>query len=287
MTDAAPLSALLLARVDAAQAAVLDEGPALEEVLAALWSRGRSSWPYLTIGAETFFAQVARRFAPGPSEALLELRAGDLYVLSAYLAGAPGARAAFENEHFARVARALERFDASPEEIARVQRSLPTHLQCDRRTTPMRSHYAGVGSLGSWLCISAVRELWLSRNGAPLADAAADDPHAPAYLNALYHGELRDAFDGALAELSQRERDVLRLNVVDDRDVADIGALYDVHRATIARWIARARERLTTRTLDAMTRRLRIAERDHESVLQLIESQLDVNLRRRLGAPPA
>ncbi|MEZ4381338.1 MAG: sigma-70 family RNA polymerase sigma factor [Nannocystaceae bacterium] len=301
MSDAAPLSALLRAHLDAAQAAVLDEGPALEEALRELWAGGREAWPEIQVEAAPFFALVARRFAPGTSAALRELRAADLYLLAAYLGGAPGASAAFEAEYFARVARALGRFRASRDEIAEIQQTLRVRLLNDRRSTPARSHYVGAGSLGSWLCISAVRELWRARKqdgrGAALDDhalqqlPARDEDQELAYLKALYRREFKEAFNEALAALTAKERNVLRYNVLKGLNIAEIGAIYRVHRATVARWIARAREQLKTRTHEALTRKLQLRGRDLESVLHLIESQLDVSLRRHLGdddpAPPA
>lgn len=301
VSDAAPLSALLRAHLDAAQAVVLDDGPALEEALRELWARARAAWPEIHVGAAPFFALIARRFAPGTCAALRELRAGDLYLLTAYLGGAPGASAAFEAEYFARVARALGRFRASRDEIAEIQQTLRVRLLNDRRSTPARSHYMGAGSLGSWLCISAVRELWRTRKqdgrGAALDDhalqqlPARDEDQELAYLKALYRREFKEAFAEALAALTAKERNVLRYNVLKGLNIAEIGAIYRVHRATVARWIARAREQLKTHTHEGLTRKLQLRGRDLESVLHLIESQLDVSLRRHLSdddpTPPA
>lgn len=295
VSNGAPLTTVFLANIDMAQATVLDQGPDLEQALQELWLRGRASWPEVAVEIEQFLALIGRRFAPGTSAAIRMLHADDLYLLCAYLSGAPGASTTFESEFFTRVARALKRSRATDDEIAEIQQILRERLLNDRRSTPARSHYAGTGSLGSWLCISAVRELWRMRQRSHREALdehtleqlpAHDEDQELAYLKALYRREFKEAFSEALDSLTPKERNVLRYNVLKGLNITEIGAIYRVHRATIARWIARARDQLKAETHAALTRKVELRGRDLESVLRLIESQLDVSLRRRLGEEP-
>ena len=66
--------------------------------------------------------------------------------------------------------------------------------------------------------------------------------------------------------------------------VDDLGALYQVHRATAARWIGAARERLAEETRRQMIEQLGIQPADYDSILRLIHSQLDVSVTRVLGS---
>jgi RNA polymerase sigma-70 factor (ECF subfamily) len=56
-----------------------------------------------------------------------------------------------------------------------------------------------------------------------------------------------------------------------------------VHRATVARWIAAARERLLDRTIALVQGRLKISAAELESLLAGLRSGLDVSLGALLG----
>ncbi len=83
------------------------------------------------------------------------------------------------------------------------------------------------------------------------------------------------AFAQALATLDGTERSVLRLASVEKVNIDRIGLIYGAHRATVARWLARARQKLS----DEIERRLR-AQLDLTTpeFTQLIDS-----LRQNLG----
>lgn len=62
-----------------------------------------------------------------------------------------------------------------------------------------------------------------------------------------------------------------------------IGAVFNVHRATVARWIAAAREGLLERTMARLGERLRLEPADFESLLRVVRSSLDVSLHALLA----
>jgi RNA polymerase sigma-70 factor (ECF subfamily) len=65
-------------------------------------------------------------------------------------------------------------------------------------------------------------------------------------------------------------------------NVDEIGSLYDVHRATAARWVAAARERLGTRIRDELAAQLKIDVAEVDSIVRLVQSRIDVSLERVL-----
>ena len=81
-----------------------------------------------------------------------------------------------------------------------------------------------------------------------------------------------------------RERTLLKQQIVDGLGIDELGALYEVHRATAARWVAAAREKLLLRTRRAFMVRVRISSDECESIMRMVRSQLDVSLHRRLAA---
>jgi RNA polymerase sigma-70 factor (ECF subfamily) len=280
---------------DATRLALADEARLAAE-LTAFWSAARASWPDIELGAADFLAFVARRLDPEAGQALSRLRADDLYLLCAYLQGAPGASARFEAHYFTPAGHALRRLRADADELAEIKQLLRYRLLLDRTVDPERRHYMGTGSLSAWLCVSAVREVWHLRRRRGRVDAiddhslqdlpARDEDHELAYLKQLYRREFKESFQEALDTLSPRERNILRCNVLKGLNIEEIGVIYRVHRATVARWIASARVTLRDRTREALARRVHVADGELESILRLIESQMDVSLKRRLEQDP-
>ena len=61
-----------------------------------------------------------------------------------------------------------------------------------------------------------------------------------------------------------------------------IGARYDAHRATVARWIASAREQLLDAVRRGMAKRLQVPVEDVDSLLVVVRSRLDLSIARFL-----
>ena len=66
-------------------------------------------------------------------------------------------------------------------------------------------------------------------------------------------------------------------------NIEQIGALYGVHRATVARWIASAREGIAGTTRRLLAERLGMPALEIESLVRLCQSRLDVGFSA-LGA---
>ncbi len=146
--------------------------------------------------------------------------------------------------------------------------------------------YSGRGELGGWLRIALGRELVRLSNreerepqaGAHELDAVADSVDDPeiAYLKTHYQKEFKESFAAALALLDADERRLLRYSVCERLSIDDIAKLDGVHRATAARQVARARVRLTEETRRVLGERLKLDTTELQSVLRLIESQVEV-----------
>jgi RNA polymerase sigma-70 factor (ECF subfamily) len=151
--------------------------------------------------------------------------------------------------------------------------------------------YNGLGALKGWLRVTglraAIRAQRRTRAHEPedVAEALADAAGDPAlqYQRRLYETEFRVAFGHAVAQLSVRERNLLKQSVLYGATIDDLGALYRVHRATVARWLAAARERLAEDTRRRMIEQLRIEPSDYDSIVHLIQSQLDISMARLFG----
>jgi len=155
--------------------------------------------------------------------------------------------------------------------------------------------FAGSGDLDGWLSVMATRT-WLNLKRArgreqlsPRAEPAAmgvevNDPEL-AYLKELYREQFRTAFEKAAHSLSSEERNVLAAHYSKRSSIDVIAAGRGVHRATAARRVNRARERLLSETRRLLIAELDLSRADLESVMQLIQSQLHVTLSRLFAEP--
>ena len=111
--------------------------------------------------------------------------------------------------------------------------------------------------------------------------SAAPDPEVD-YLKSKYKEEFRDAFQATLVELSNDERNVLKLHYIDGLNIDEIGTAYRVHRATVARWLAHSREKILEETKKRLEQRLKLQSSEVESLIGLVRSQLDVSIHKFL-----
>jgi RNA polymerase sigma-70 factor, ECF subfamily len=90
----------------------------------------------------------------------------------------------------------------------------------------------------------------------------------------------QEALNRAIGELPSRERNVLRMHLVGRCNIDQIGTIYSVHRATVARWLWVTRQNL----FDSVRAQLRAQEPDltdegFDSVAGMVQSQLDLSLK--------
>jgi RNA polymerase sigma-70 factor (ECF subfamily) len=162
---------------------------------------------------------------------------------------------------------------------------------------PKLGEYAGRGSLAGWLKVVAVRLALTRLRSRRAPDTPTDDeatfelpsPLEPELdlLRAQYSGAFKVAFQSALQELDPRDRELLRLHFLENMTVDQIGASYRVHRATAARWVARARGALLEGTKGRLAARLDVPISQLDSIVDLVRSHVDVSLVRLLAADPA
>jgi RNA polymerase sigma-70 factor (ECF subfamily) len=68
------------------------------------------------------------------------------------------------------------------------------------------------------------------------------------------------------------------MHSLDGLNLDQIGAVHRVHRATVARWIAAARESLLERTRKGLEEKLQLQGSEFESLMGLVRSQLDLSI---------
>jgi RNA polymerase sigma-70 factor (ECF subfamily) len=261
---------------DAAPAAAIDD----------MVREARAAWPHLVVSDEEFIAYVAERLPAG--EELSNLCTRDLYLALACARGDAPAIAAFERHCIDTIDGALARLSAGADVVSQVKQRVRYNLLVADGKPPGIASFSGRGNLRAWIRVIAVREalalLRPPQKDVPLEDALLEQRVMPAddlelsLLKATYRQEFKSAFATALAQLGDRERTLLRQQLLDGLNIDELGALYRVHRATAARWLEQARQRLVDETLATMRARLRVRPQELDSIMRLIRSQLDMSL---------
>ena len=271
--------------------------PDLESQLERCLHAAEAAWPALGAPPHAFVGYLAQRLPiePGDDSPLCDrARIGDLYLAFACLRGSPAALAAFEAHIFPEITAALRSMEVRASLIEELRQILRVELfvaSPERRA--LVETYGGRGSLRGWLRSVAVRTAMRHLHSEKKVDALEDEalidlpsPEAGpelAHFRQVYGPELKAAFAEALAGLPERERNVMRQHFLDGLNIDELGLLYGAHRATVARWIARARMQLLADTRAALRRRLGVPESELASVLRLVRSELHQSIQRLLA----
>lgn len=154
-------------------------------------------------------------------------------------------------------------------------------------TSPLLG-YAGEGPLVGWLVVVATRRGWkLAAREAPkkndddsLLDRIADGQKDPALeLFKSQHGDtFRACIKSAFARLSTKERNLLRLHHLDGVQTAELAKVHGVHRATVVRWLADARQSFVSNFRDEFAAKLGTQRLEVDSLARVFQSGLDISL---------
>ena len=248
-------------------------GGGSSELWGARLAEARTAYPGVTLADDEFVAHVASKLAGGAT--LGELRTPQLFLACACARRDPVAIAYLEHETFGEIEAAHRRFP---------KLGLPLDEVCQRMrekllftSPPAILSYSGAGALRAWVRASALnllinmsqRETREEPTDAALFDALMGGTGGAdvAYVKLASRAEFEAALSFAMRGLGDRDKNLLRHAYVDGRSIDEIGALYAVHRATAARWVASARTQLVDRTLEDLMRRLRISQSEAQSIV--------------------
>lgn len=270
--------------------------PDLGACLAGLAGRARAAWPALELPAAPLAAYLASRLPQAPDPAA-QLDAVDVDALALAWAcgrGDPAAIALFDERVLAPVCGRLRRLGLSDADIGEVRQLVHVRLLAPRPGAPPRiDDYAGHGDLGGLVHVIAVRAALdlLRRRGREVAGSGDDlwrlpvagpDPELE-LIKAECRSELKGAFEDAVAALSPRERNLLRLHLVDGVTLEQLARSYGVHRATIVRWLQRARASILSSLRRDLGRRLGDPG-EVDALVELARSRVELSLSRVLAA---
>ncbi|AKQ70038.1 putative DNA-binding regulatory protein [Myxococcus hansupus] len=266
----------------------------LEDALASLHAAGVSTWEGVALEEEDFLRHLAGCLPrdEDPARVLATVHGADLYLACACARGDTTAHAALERQVLPKAAASVSRLKASGVEPSEVLQQLRERLLVPEGNRPARmAEYQGSGPLAAWLRAAAVRTaLNLQRTerrrahaeeeaeAVPLASGAGAADVELAYLQRHHREDFQRALSESLKALPARERTVLRLHAVEGLSLERIGTLYQTHKSTVSRWVARARESVMEGTRQRLAERLQLTSGELHSLMRALHGELDLSL---------
>jgi len=269
---------------------------ALEQTLAALVDGAAAAWPRIHVGRERFVRYLGTRL---PSDqpldcALARLPVAELYLTCACADGDTAAVAALSAGYLDGLALALRKRSIPHTVAEEAQQAVAEKLLvAPVHGCPKIAEFRGSGGLRAWVQVVAMREaLQLMRRlqrERPLAGDLLDALSAPGqdpelqHLQQRYQADFRTALQDALQALSPHERSILRQQYVYGMGVEHLSAMHGVHRVTVFRWSTAARAKVLKLTRKRLVKTLKLSDTEADSILRLVQSRLDLSLRRLLA----
>jgi len=266
----------------------------LAEAAQQMFSEGQRRWPRVTLDFATFQSHCQRMLQPqniGESEALF---GADLYLCCACARGDREALREFQRECSGVARAAIERIRRDPEFLQEVLQELWEKLLVGPRARVLE--YSGRGPLQAWVRVSAARaaldrcrsqKLAATRQSDLVEELASEALTPELSLKRARHANgFREALRSAVAALSKQERCVLRMHVIGRCSIDQIGRAYQVHRATAARWLERARDSIFEHACRQLSlQNSRMTESEFKSLARALGSELDLSLSDGAAAP--
>jgi RNA polymerase sigma-70 factor (ECF subfamily) len=213
-----------------------------------------------------------------------------LYLCFACVQGSEAACAAFQQKYLGVIRGSIARIFPNRPWIDDVASRFLGQLLVGKE--PRLTRYSGRGDLAAWLKVVATRAAIDAKRTHPDQDeeplsssveaAMSLSPESLIFCRTHAHGIL-DALTRAISSLDKKQRNILRLNYTDGLSIDEIGALYGVHRATVARWLQHARTSVESQVLEDLRTQRGIDPTDIGSLIHGAGPYLEDTLRKLLG----
>lgn len=278
---------------DAHGACEASASSAVADGLARLLATARDAWPDLPVARPAFFRFIGQCVAGHEvtRERIDKLHAADLYLACACAGGSDSACRAFVALYESHILAAASRVLQSESDRRAAARQVCDDMLVGREPGSAKiARYKGRGSLRAFVGVVATNTaLNLAKKKAPevarddleqIADGS-DDPEL-AYLRERYADEFRASFETALSNMSDDQRLLLKLEIIEQLTVRQAALVYGRSPATTARHLTRAREALAAATLADLRARLDLTPSDVESLARMVQRSIDLSVERLL-----
>lgn len=265
-----------------------------EEALMGIWSQVTIRWSSFSLSPDVFFPYVASRI---PLEKSLHNLSTALDWEGSFIACACYHRnyiamTLFEKLYLSPLLLRIRGKEHLTSEMDDIKQTLwERFFHAEPPKEPKISQFAGLGDLQSWVRTAAYREvmgmLRKQKKETWVEDVLWNLPNEQdnqevQYLKVLYRTKFKEVMQECLQGLSPKERNILRYYYVEGWTAEKIGTLYQTHRTTVSRWLEKIQSKLLEQTKSLLVQELELSTTNVESLLVLIQSQLDVSLHRFL-----
>ncbi len=272
---------------------------ALCEQLHAALRSGREAWPGVLVPEDTFGRYLGVRSrgqhadSCDPLEALSNLHVVDLYLACGCVSGIRSAIETFDATFLVKIGTVLK-VGHDPGIVDEVRQVLRERMLVGDGTGLGRlASYSGRGKLAHWVSIAAQRialEFVRNRASEPTPVSTGEFEQAVGVfpeqemecIRARYQPERREAFRLAVTALSERDRLLLRLNLVDGISLSEIAVAYRVSQSTVSRWLAAARDQIRSAIERTLADQLGVTPGELASLAAAMLSVFDVTLSELL-----
>jgi len=189
----------------------------------------------------------------------------------------------FERELAPRLRDSLARFKQGDDFVSEIVQRVRIKLLVGDGT-PRVLEYRGRGRFVSWLQVVTLREALMElrrrKRQLPSADLIdiAIEPELVLAQDDTHRRELAAAFRHAMAELDEREREVLRLCLVDGIAGDQLASTFGVHRVTTFRWLRSAYKKLRDRTRALFVERVTVTAAEADKLMATLSCELSVDI---------
>jgi RNA polymerase sigma-70 factor (ECF subfamily) len=288
---ATPLHDVLAARAPAA-ARDFGDPDAAERALASLCGEAAAAWPGVMVPAIDVVGVLADKLAGDDPPAVTAAGIAEIHLALACARGDVAAIAAFDRAFLDVVPQAVASMKLPPATVDDVRSIVRDKLLvADGDRMPRVVDYAGRGRLRGLIQVTATRaaidRIRIEDREAelPAGDriAAAGDLEL-SLIKAQFRGAFASAFAAAVGDLSRRDRNLLRLHFLGGVTLEQLAQMYGVHRATIVRWLAAAREAVLDATRARVARDLGAPDDELDEMFDLVRSRVELGVDRLLAS---
>lgn len=257
--------------------------PTHRSALIAAYATGRRAWPTIVLCQATFEAHCARVLGENPSYDWA-CHASDLYLSIACAAGDREANRALEREMLSPIGRAQLRKHKNRELWQETLQCLRTKLLVGPGAKI--GAYAARGALAAWLRVGAARVLVdlqraqknhaSYRSNLDAIDVIDADPGAR-LLRERFLPSFSQALRSAVTGASALDRRLLG-QCLAGTSIDQLGRVYSIHRATAARWLERARNRVFESLRQQLMVRHGLSDEEFDGIARELCEHLDGTL---------
>ena len=277
---------------------IIEDEEGLRALLNARIEEAKWVWPDIGGSADDFAGYIGERVPTDTevADALRRMKISDLYLAWGCASGDEAALNAFTIHFDEMVSGAISRFANQGLDIDDAkQKVIEFILLPSSKRAAAINLYAGHGSLKGYLGVTVVREvlrMLKAAKKAPTIDmqdsanAFADSDHDPELqlLKQKYRTEFKQAFQESFQALDAPDRNLLRYYYVTDLTLMQIASIAGVKHNTVSRRLAKIRSSLLTGTRDRLIKIAGIRHNEFESIVRLVQSQLNVSMYRMLDS---